>query len=280
MTIGIVTDSTSDLPPSLVEPLEIVVVPALLILDGQEYIDGLNLSRDEFYRRLPTLKQVSTASPSVGSFITAYEQLLRRGYEHILSIHIAAALSGIYNAASLAARHFEGRVTVVDSGQLSFGLGLQVLAAAERARDGADLAGVLEATVQVRQRLWVKAALDTMEYLRRSGRVPSAVAMLGGMLRIKPLIELRDGMVKAIGMVRTTAQADEWLARDLHSLPPLRRLAVLHTGATARAQAFSERMRQELGARWPAETWVVNVTSVIGAHLGPNGLGYAALRAD
>jgi len=96
---------------------------------------------------------------------------------------------------------------------------------------------------------------------------------------VRPLIELRDGMVKATGVVRTPSQAEAWLARDLRSLPRLERLAILHTGAEARAQRFLERMRQELGDRWPEESWLINVTAVIGAHLGPNGLGYAALRA-
>ncbi len=278
MRIGIVTDSTADLPSSLIERWSIAVVPALLILNGQEYVDGVNISRQEFYRRLPELKKVSTASPSAGEFKRVYQQLFDEGYDLIVSIHVAAPLSGIYNAASLAAQEFGDRVTVVDSGQLSFGLGLQVLAAAEATAQAASLQEVLDAVVSARRRLWVKAALDTMEYLRRSGRVPAAVAMLGGVLHIRPLIELRDGTVKAIGIVRTTAQADEWLAKDLSSLPRLERLAVLHTGAEERARRFLERMRRELADRWPAESWLIEVTSVIGAHLGPNGLGYAALR--
>lgn len=278
MRIGIVTDSTADLPSSLLDRWGIAVVPALLILDGQEYVDGVNISRQEFYRRLPELKKVSTASPSAGEFKRVYQHLLGEGYDHIVSIHVAASLSGIYNAARLAAQEFGDRVTVIDSGQLSFGLGLQVLAAAEAASQANSLSKVQEAIVSARQRLWVKAALDTMEYLRRSGRVPAAVAMLGGALHIRPLIELRDGAVKAIGIVRTTAQADEWLAKDLRSLPRLERLAILHTGAEERARRFLERMRRELADRWPAESWLINVTSVIGAHLGPNGLGYAALR--
>jgi fatty acid-binding protein DegV len=118
-----------------------------------------------------------------------------------------------------------------------------------------------------------------MEYLRRSGRVSNVVARLGGAFHVRPLIELRDGMVKAIGLVRTPSQAEAWLARDLRSLPRLERLAILHTGAEARAQRFLERMRQELGDRWPEQSWLINVTAVIGAHLGPNGLGYAAVRA-
>jgi DegV family protein with EDD domain len=276
---GIVTDSTSDLPPELVKRLGIVVVPALVILDGREYVDGVNLLRQEFYQRLPALREVSTAAPSIGEFQRAYRQLFEAGARQIVSIHVAASLSAICQVACMAAQEFAGRVEVVDSGQLSFGLGLQVLAAAEAARRGESLEAIHQAIRSTRQRLWVKAALDTMEYLRRSGRVSNVVARLGGAFHVRPLIELRDGMVKAIGVVRTPSQAEAWLARDLRSLPRLERLAILHTGAEARAQRFLERMRQELGDRWPEESWLINVTAVIGAHLGPNGLGYAAVRA-
>jgi DegV family protein with EDD domain len=276
---GIVTDSTSDLPPELVKRLGIVVVPALVILDGREYVDGVNLSRQEFYQRLPALREVSTAAPSIGEFQRAYRQLFEAGARQIVSIHVAASLSAICQVACMAAQEFSGRVEVVDSGQLSFGLGLQVLAAAEAARRGESLEAIHQAIRSTRQRLWVKAALDTVEYLRRSGRVSNVVARLGGAFHVRPLIELRDGMVKAIGVVRTPSQAEAWLARDLRSLPRLERLAILHTGAEARAQRFLERMRQELGDRWPEESWLINVTAVIGAHLGPNGLGYAAVRA-
>ncbi|MBO9368486.1 MAG: DegV family protein [Chloroflexi bacterium] len=279
MRTGIVTDSTSDLPPERVKRLGIVVVPALVILDGREYVDGVNLSRQEFYQRLPALREVSTAAPSIGEFQRAYRQLFEAGARQIVSIHVAASLSAICQVACMAAQEFAGRVEVVDSGQLSFGLGLQVLAAAEAARRGESLEAIHQAIRSTRQRLWVKAALDTMEYLRRSGRVSNVVARLGGAFHVRPLIELRDGMVKAIGLVRTPSQAEAWLARDLRSLPRLERLAILHTGAEARAQRFLERMRQELGDRWPEESWLINVTAVIGAHLGPNGLGYAAVRA-
>lgn len=279
MRTGIVTDSTSDLPPERVKRLGIVVVPALVILDGREYVDGVNLSRQEFYQRLPALREVSTAAPSIGEFQRAYRQLFEAGARQIVSIHVAASLSAICQVACMAAQEFAGRVEVVDSGQLSFGLGLQVLAAAEAARRGESLEAIHQAIRSTRQRLWVKAALDTMEYLRRSGRVSNVVARLGGAFHVRPLIELRDGMVKAIGVVRTPSQAEAWLASDLCSLPRLERLAILHTGAEARAQRFLERMRQELGDRWPEESWLINVTAVIGAHLGPNGLGYAAVRA-
>ncbi|HSL43262.1 MAG TPA: DegV family protein, partial [Anaerolineales bacterium] len=208
MKIGIVTDSTCDIPQSLVEQYELEVIPCILVMDGKEYVDGRDLTRDEFYRRLPSLQvQPTTAAPSIGDFSARYEALLSRGCDHILSIHAAGALTSILNIARQAASDFPDRVTCVDSTSLSLGLGFQVLAAAESAELG--LRAALEAIESTRRRLQVFAALDTMEYLKRSGRVPATVAMLGSLLSIKPLIELINAEVKAIGAARTTSQANK-----------------------------------------------------------------------
>ena len=188
MKIGIVTDSTGDLPRYLIEQHELEVIPSILVLDGKEYADGIGLSREEFYRQLPSLPtQPTTAAPSIGEFSARYDLLLTRGCEHVLSIHAAGALTSIFHIAQQAAQNFADRITVVDSTSLSLGLGFQVLAAAEAAELG--LQAALDAVDSTRRRLHVSAALDTMENLRRSGRVPAAVAILGGMLHIKPMIE-------------------------------------------------------------------------------------------
>src|SRR5581483_9122289 len=210
MKLGIVTDSTSDLPQTLVDQHDIEVVSSILILSGEEYADGRGISREEFYKRLPSLQTPpTTAAPSIGEFSSRYERLFSRGCDHILSIHAAGTLTSIISAARQAAQEFPNRVTVVDSLSLSLGLGFQVLAAAENIENGLDAS--LAAVESTRKRLQVYAALDTMEYLRRSGRVPGAVAMLGGLLSIKPLIELTEGEVKAMGAVRTAKQANERL---------------------------------------------------------------------
>lgn len=278
MKLGIVTDSTSDLPADLVAQHGIEVVPAILIVEGKEYADGEGISREEFYARLPAMKTPPTTSaPSAGSFQERYEKLLRAGAEHVLSIHAPAALSGIFNAARLAAESFGERIKVLDSGSLSLGLGFQVLAAAEAAEAGLQAALAIIERTQLR--LHLSAALDTLEYLRRSGRVPGAITLLGSLLNIKPLIELSDGQVKAIGAVRTTKQANERMLSFLLSGGPLERLAILHTGAERRAGEFLQQLRDEIAGRLPRQILLVNVTTVIGAHVGPNGLGFAALRA-
>jgi DegV family protein with EDD domain len=281
MKLGIVTDSTSDIPQYLIEQYELEVVPSILILDGKEYADGIGISREEFYKKLPSLKtQPTTAAPSIGDFSARYESLLTRGCDHILSIHAASALTSILAIACQASNDFLNRVTCVDSTSLSLGLGFQVIAAAEAAAEAAEigLQAALSAVESTRKKLHVSAALDTMENLRHSGRVPGAVAMLGSLLHIKPLIELTNGEVKAIGAVRTTKQANDRMLNFLVEGGPLERLAILHTGAEPRAKEFLNELMLKASQFVPRDILMVNVTPVIGTHVGPNGLGFAAVR--
>lgn len=277
MKIGIVTDSTCDLPRSLIEQHELEVIPCILVLEGTEYVDGTGITREEFYRRLPTLRtQPTTAAPSIGDFSARYESLLSRGCDHILSIHAAGALTSILDIAHQAAQEFADKITCVDSTSLSLGLGFQVLAAAEAAELG--LQAALEAIDSTKKRLHVYAALDTMENLKRSGRVPAVISMLGSLLNVKPLIELVNGQVKPLGAARTTTQANGRMLDLLLQDGELERLAVLHTGAEKRAREFLNELMQQASQSVPRDILMVNVTTVIGTHVGPNGLGFAAVR--
>jgi len=279
MKTGIVTDSTCDIPQYLVEKLGIEVVPSILILDGKEYADGGGFAGDEFYKLLPNLKiPPTTSTPSMGEFARRYQKLLNEGCDHILSIHAAGTLTTILNTARRAAQEFDGRIVVVDSLSLSLGLGFQVLAAAEA--EEPSLEAALAAIESTRRRLQLFAALDSMEYVRRSGRVQGALALLGSLLNVKPLIEVSNGEVKASGVVRTTRQANERMAAFLKSAGRLERLAILHTGAEARAREFLIRIMSEVSQSLPREILMINATTVIGAHIGPNGLGFAAIRSE
>lgn len=277
MKLGIVTDSTSDLPKYLIEQYELEVVPSILILDGKEYADGIGISREEFYTRLPSFQtQPTTAAPSIGDFSSRYESLLMRGHDHILSIHAPGKLTTIINSARQAAQDFPEKITVIDSLSMSLGLGFQVIAAAEAAEMG--LQAALDAAESTRQRLKVFAAFDTLEYAKRSGRLPGAFAALGGLLHIKPLIELISGEVKPVGVVRTPKQANEKIMNFLLEGGPLERLAIMHTGAESRAKEFLNAVMQRASQSVPRDILIVNVTTVIGTHIGPNGLGFAAVR--
>ncbi len=274
MNIAFVTDSTADIPAETRALHGIEVVPAVVNMDGKSYQDGVDLSREEFYTLLPKLTvPPTTSAPSVGAFQERYEKLFKSGASNVVSIHPPNGLSGIFNAARLAAELFGERVKVLDSGQVSLGMGLQVIMAAEVAERGAILDEVLSLLESVRQRVRVAALLETMEYIRRSGRVSWAKAILGNLFRIQPLIELRYGIVERLGQARTRLQGVERLTETLNSWGPLERLAVLHTNAESAARQLLEDVKSKVSV----PPLVVNVTTAIGTHVGPNGLGFAAV---
>lgn len=274
-SIAVVTDSTADIPPELAAQYQIHVVPNLMVIAGKSYEDGRGISREEFYRRLPGMKEIpTTATASAGTYEVLYESLLNKGAKHVISIHAPAALSGIMNAASAAASRFEDRIKL-DSGQLSLGLGFQALAAAEAALQGATIDQLLQLLESIYYRARVVAMLDTLEYVRRSGRVSWARARLGNLLSIKPFVEVQHGKVLSIGEARTRRKGIERLRHFLIQMSPLERLGILHSNAEADALAFLEELKFQL--ELPALVPVVNITTIVGVHVGPSGLGFAAI---
>jgi DegV family protein with EDD domain len=214
----------------------------------------------------------TTATASSGVYQELYESLLHSGFGQVISIHASSLLSGIYNAASLAAQAFAQRVHVIDSQYVSMGLGFQVLAAAEAANTSTheDILHMLEG---LRKRMRLIAMLDTLEFVRRGGRISWARARMGDLLHIKPFIEIRMGQLVRMGETRTRHKGVARLLEMLSGLGPLERLAVLHTNAEADARAFLENLQPDL----PTLPLVINVTTVIGTHAGPNALGFAAV---
>ncbi|HUF37282.1 MAG TPA: DegV family protein [Anaerolineales bacterium] len=272
--IAIVTDSTSDIPPEMASEYGIRVIPAILIVEGVPFEDGVGLSREEFYSLLPGLQTPpTTAAPSSGSIQAVYQDLLAGGVESVVSLHVAASLSGIYAAARIAAKPFGDRVTVIDSGQLSLGLGFQVIAAAEAAAAGGYLDDVLAAVEGTRRRIQVVAMLDTLEYLRRGGRVSLLKAGLGAVLRMRFFIELHEGKVSMLEQVRTRTKALGRLWELVVSLGQVERFAVLHANAEEDAKRLLQRLMPDL----PMGALLVNVNTVIGTHVGPGALGFAAV---
>ena len=277
MPIRLVTDSTCDVPPELIERHQIVVVPAILNLEEQSYRDVVDIARADFYRRLPALKTLPTTSaPAAGEFEAAYRQC---GDADIISIHLASTLSGLFNSARVGAEAFGGRVTMMDSGQLSMGLGWQVLAAAEAIASGQSLAQVLQVIASVKRRVKIVAALDTIEYLRRSGRATFLTAALGQLLQIKPLLEVMDGEVMAVAKMRTHSKALEKLIELVAALKPIERLAVMHAASLDEARALADRL-VTLGLSPEPHPLIVEVTPIIGTHVGPGTLAVAAVRAS
>ncbi len=273
-SIAIVTDSTADIPEELLVEYDIQMVNNYVIIDGKSLEDRKDITREQFYTTLPSLKQIpTTATAPSGVYQELYERLLTQGKDFILSIHISSQLSGILNAASAAANAFVERVKVIDSQNISMGLGFQVLAAADAARQGASVETILAMLIELRKRIKLIAMLDTLEYIHRSGRVSWARARLGELFRIKPFLEVLNGQVLSLGESRTYQKGFLRMVEILRRISPFEKLAILHTNAEDRAHQLIEEVQDIL----PEHVYTVNVTTVIGSHVGPNGLGFTAI---
>jgi DegV family protein with EDD domain len=274
--IRFVTDSTCDIPPELIKKYKIGVVPAFVNYGGKSYADdGIELDREVYYNQMPSMiAQPTTSAPSP----VIAEQVINRAFEgadHLVMLCVPARLSGIYNALRLGADNLPpDRVTLIDSGTLSAALGFQVLTGAEIAAQTGDLSEVLGAIERVRANEKLYATAETMQYLRRSGRVGWAAASVGQLLQIKPIISATEGSVESIARVRTFARAVDKLVELVQEQGPLDRLALLH--ANNRDGALE--MKNRLGSITPPDTYIINVTPAIGTHIGPMALGVATLR--
>lgn len=277
-TTVIVTDSTADLSRRIAAENGILVIPAMLIVDDASYEDGEGLSRTEFYRRMPAMRTAATtASPPLDVFRSAYQTAFEKGAKQVVSIHVASRLSSIAEHARQAARSFQDRVHVVDSGQVSLGIGFQALHAARAAARGLAPAEVIAAAADVRRRVRTLAMIDNLEYLRRSGRVDWLRSSLSALLRIRLLVELKDGAVHRLAQVRTRRRAIEALVQRAIAWGPLQHLGVLHSAAEDEAVELASNLEQRVDGDRPH---VVDVTTVIGAHVGPHCLGLVGVLMD
>lgn len=274
--IRIVTDSTCDLPQTIVERLGITVMPLFINIGQKAYLDGVEMSREAFYRQLPTFEtHPKTAAPGPERFRQVYEQLAAEGAAEILSIHISETLSATVDMARTAAKEVVGTaVTVLDSGQLSLGMGFMVERAAELAASGAKMADIKAQLAELGRRIHVFAAIDTLEYLRRSGRMNGVIAGIGSLLQLKPLLKMHQG-VAASERVRTLTSAYQRLLALLQDAAPFERVALVHTHSPVRAAEVQQMAAHLL----PDNVLSVDITPVLGAHLGPNAVGFACVSA-
>ena len=279
MSIRIVTDSTCDLPEAVVSKYGITVVPDYINLDGQSYLDGVELSRQEFYQRLPDCESPPTTSaPPPAVFAREYERLAAEGATEVLSVHVPEYWSNLLSVARIAARETDCvRVTVFDSRQLSLGTGFMIIKAAKAVSDGCCMSEVVAILEEMIPRVHVLALLDTLEFLRRSGRVSRLQASMGGLLSIKPLMHVHRGEI-SMERLRTRRRGVDRLLRCLSDFGPLEGLGLLHTNAHNRVAA----LRREVHRLLPRVDAQISLeaTPVIGVHIGPGAVGVACVSAQ
>ncbi len=275
--VAIVTDSTADLPSDLAVARSISVVPLTLHFEGRTFLDGVDITPAEFYRRLPTATvHPTTSQPSPGRFAETYTRLLA-DHDDVVSIHISEKLSGTYASARQAAEMTDHkRVRVIDSHVVSMSLGLVTLAASVLAAQGLDGASVQCRIEEMRDGVETYFSVATLEFLRRGGRIGRAGALMGSVLQVKPVLCIRDGQVTPLERVRT-------FERALHRIVELTRAVDRGEGVCiivghADAQADAERVARELET--VAETLLIQpLGPVVGAHAGPGVVGVGCYPA-
>jgi len=273
MAIKIVSDSTCDLPQDVIKSLDIRAIPLYINIGDQGFLDGIDISRQEFYSQLADYPvHPTTGTPGTAAFTQVFNTLVDEGAEEIISIHISEKLSATIDVARTAARDFQrAKVTVRDSGQLSIGTGFQVELAARMAIDGKSSTEILTALDSLRSRTFVTAGLDTLEFLRRSGRMNRFMTGIGSLIQLKPILTMKDGLPGS-DRVRTSFRAEKRLISLLEARVPLERFALVHTNAHAKAELFKKKIEKFLPE---GEIFSMDITPVIGAHLGPGAVGFA-----
>ncbi len=275
--IAVVTDSTSDLPAALLEEFEISTVPLNIWIDGEQYLDRVTIEPSQFISLLATAKGFPTTSqPSVGAFQQVYESLAET-HDEIISIHLSSRLSGTYQSAVLAAESIasHAHVSVIDTGTVSMALGFAVLEAAGMARDGYPVPEIVEAVRRVAGECEVLFLVDTLEYLRRGGRIGRAAELLGSMLRVKPILKVDDGVVSPLARTRTRPRALATVASLVRELAPLQRVAVLTSSTRDDLEPFIENLSQY---SLNGQVIVSELSPVLSAHTGPGCIGVVAQK--
>ena len=276
--VAIVTDSTAYLPDDLLKQYSITVTPQILIWGDETFQDGVDIQPNEFYLKLETAKTMPTTSQvAIVTMKAAFENLLASGYD-VLGIFISAKLSGTMQSAHQAKEMLPkagSKIVVLDSNSTSMAMGFHVLSAARAAQAGASLAECQKLAEEAQKHSGVYFVVDTLEFLRRGGRIGGAQAMLGSALNLKPLLELRDGRIESIEKVRTKSKAInrmiELIIERTAGRNPVR-LATLHANNEDEAKSALETAAAQLH---PVEQILASVSPVIGTHAGPGTVGLA-----
>ncbi|HLI88181.1 MAG TPA: DegV family protein [Ktedonobacteraceae bacterium] len=274
MTVRIVTDSTADLPLEQAEAAGITVIPLTVFFGEESYLEGIELDNKGFYEKLAASKGLPrTSQPSPAAFQEAYTRLINEGADGILSIHLSAKLSGTYQSACTARDTLPGDlkkvpIEVVDSRSASAGIGGAALLAAEEARQGRDLETIKNLVLDRLARTRILAVLDTLEYIRRGGRIGAARAMLGNMLSVKPIIALKDGEVIPVEQPRTRSKAYARVAQLVEAMGPLADLSIVEASSEV-----GQELEQALSPVYHGTIAHYKLGAVLGTHTGPGTVG-------
>ena len=278
MTVRIVTDSTSDLPPTLASQHEIEVVPLNVHFANEVYKDGTEITADQFFEKLikgpihPT-----TSQPSIGEFIDIYKKIAEKGDE-IVSIHISKILSGTYNSALQASKNLEDEINihVVDSKKVSMSLGLSAIAAAQAAKNGGSVEEVISAAESAADRGRFVALFDTLEYLAKGGRIGKAQSLLGGLLKIRPILTVENGEIAPYTKARSRKAGLSKL-EAIKSFGDIEELYVMYSTNTTDAEILAGNLSDLLPAG--KNPMVMRVGPVIGTHAGPDLIAVGCMTA-
>ena len=269
--VAVVTDSTAYLPAGLAETARLSVVPLTITIDGRDGLEGIDLAPADVAAALVSRRvSVTTSRPAPAEFAATYQRLLDEGADGIVSVHLSAKLSGTFDAAALAAVDFAGAIEVIDSRSAGMGLGFAALSAANAASAGHDLAAVREAATGCIDRTTVLFYVDSLEYLRRGGRIGAASALLGTALSVKPILHVVDGGIVVKDKVRTASRALARmvdLAIEAAGDAPVE-IAVHHLSATDRANQILSTLLDRLGDS-VKESYVTEIGAAVAAHVGP-----------
>lgn len=282
MPVAVVTDSTAYLPRELLERYHISVVPLYVVLGDESGREGESIGPDDVARVLSTRGgRVSTSRPTPGDFVATYRRHLDGGADRLVSVHLSAELSGTWDAARLAAAEIgEHIVTVIDSRSAAMGNGFAVLAAARAAAAGATADAVADAARRTAAATRTFFVVDTLEHLRRGGRIGSAAAVLGSALAVKPVLHVVDGRVVVLEKVRTSARAvNRLVQRVVEEVGGgAASLAVHHLAAPQRAERLAAELREQVPTL--RELHVSELGAAIGAHVGPGAVGVVVAPED
>ena len=281
MSVKIIVDSTADMRPEVAEKVDIV--PLTVHFGDREYVSGVNIDPKKFYEMLVESDELPTTSqPTPVAFEEAFEKAVEAGHE-VVCLTCSGKLSGTCQSANIAAAEFSGKVRVVDSNTIAIALGILVEYAVELAEQGLSAEEIVLKLLQKRDKVKLLALVDTLEYLKKGGRISSTVALAGGLLNIKPVITIEDGVIKMLGKARGSRQGNNLLVQEIQKAGGVDFTKPVMLGYTGLSDALLQKYIQDSIELWEGhkETLPVSIVgSVVGTHAGPGAVAVAFFAAE